>query len=332
MKKTVAIILAAASLAVCVPAVSGCNCGGKVKFTLSEEGGKHYIVSFSGVASTKGEYEIPAYYGEGIPVTEIAAEGFSSTDFSKIIVPETVTKIGRMAFSYCHSLKTVEFADGIALEKFSRAMFANSENLQQIKIPDSVTELEEYVFSGCRSLSNVETDSVEKIGYGAFVNCTSLEEINLPDTLKTIGESAFYGAGLKQIEIPDSVTDITTDDGEGNKSTVYGLGLAAFLGCTSLESARIGKGVKVIPSGAFGSCMALKEVYIPLSVEEIQGAYYREISIVYGHAFYGCNALTDIYYEGSEEEWKSIKIEYNKYSSSVNNDAIKNAVKHYNYE
>lgn len=329
MKKTVAIILAAASLAACVPAVSGCNCSGKVKFTLSEEGGKHYIVSFSGISSTKGEYEIPAYYGEGIPVTEIADEGFSNTDFSKIIIPETITKIGDMAFSYCHSLKTVEFAEGIAIGKFSRAMFANSEKLEQIKIPDSVTELDAYAFSSCTALSYVEMNSVERIGYSAFGNCASLKQITLPDTLTTIGEAAFYCAGLKQIEIPDSVKDIAVDGGE---STVYGLGLAAFLGCTSLESAKIGKGIKIIPSGAFGSCTALKEVYIPLSVQEIEGAYYREISIVYGHAFYGCNALTDIYFEGSEEEWKSIKIEYNKYSSSVNNDAIKNAVKHYNYE
>ena len=328
MKKTVAIILAAASFAACIPAFTGCNCSGKVKFTLSEEG-DHYIVSFAGLSSASGEYEIPAYYGEDkLPVSEIAAEGFSGTDFSKIIVPATVTKIGNMAFSYCRSLETVEFAEGIRIESISRAMFANSEKLQQIKIPDSVTTIDAYAFSGCNSLSDVYMGSVESIGDAAFNGCTALEQITLPDTLITIGEMAFYLSGLKSVDIPDSVHDVVTGDGE-EENTVSGLGMAAFLGCTSLESAKIGGGIKVIPSGAFGSCTSLKEVYIPLSVEEIGGAYYEKGSIVYGHAFYSCKSLTDVYFEGTEDDWKSIKIEYLQYSSSVNNDAIKNAKMHY---
>ena len=73
MKKITATILAASFAAACVSALSGCSNGG-VKFTLSEEGGKHYIVSFSGLSSPNSEYKIPAYYGEGdsyAPVTEI---------------------------------------------------------------------------------------------------------------------------------------------------------------------------------------------------------------------------------------------------------------------
>ena len=332
MKKTVSIILAAASLAACIPALSGCNCSGKVKFTLSEEGGKHYIISFSGLSSPRGEYEIPAYYGaDNIPVTEIAEEGFSSTRFSKIIIPETVEKIGVMAFGYCRELETVEFAEGIGLESFSRAMFANCAHLQSIKIPDSVRVLDAYAFSGCGELSLVDLASVESIGYGAFKDCTALEQVSLPDTLTTIGEMAFYCSGLKSVDIPHSVHDIVTD-GDDGESTVRGLGMAAFLGCSDLERANIGNGVKIIPPGAFGSCRSLKEVFIPLSVEELCGAYYQKSSIVYGHAFYGCTALTDIYFEGEEEQWKSVKIDYTQYSSSINNDPVKNAKVHYNCE
>ena len=331
MKKTVAIILAAASLAACAPVFSGCNCSGKVKFTLSEEGGRHYIISFSGLSSPGGEYVIPETYGnENIPVTEIAAEGFSGTRFSKITVPETVTKIGNMAFSYCHALKEVEFAEGIKLESFNRALFAHSENLQQITIPDSVKTIGAYAFSNCYGLSTVEMSAVESIGYSAFEECDVLERISLPSTLTTIGELAFYRAGLKEIEIPGSVTDKITVDGEDNESTVAGFGLAAFLGCTSLESVKIDEGVKIIPSAAFGACTALKEVHIPLSVEEIQGAHLEGNSLVYGDAFYGCTALVNVYFAGSEEEWMDIKIENSFYSSSVNNDPIKNA--RINYE
>ena len=326
MKKTLAIILAAASLAVCAPAFSGC--GGGVKFTLSEDG-THYTVSFSGLSSAKGEYEIPETYGNDIPVTEIAAEGFASTGFSKIIIPGTVTKIGVAAFSYCRALKEVEFAQSIRLEQFSQGIFGHCTSLQQIKIPESVTSIGAYSFSGCSALSSVEMSAVVSIGDGAFENCTALEEITLPSTLVTIGEEAFYCAGLKEIEIPQSVKDIPAEN-EGE--TVYGLGKAAFLGCTKLESVKINAEVKIIPSGAFGSCSSLKEIYIPLSVGEIEGAYYQNGALYYGHAFYNCTALTDIYFAGSVEQWKSIKIDFEQYSFTVNNDAIKSATLHYNFE
>ena len=41
-------------------------------------------------------------------------------------------------------------------------------------------------------------------------------------------------------------------------------------------------------------------------------------------AFYGCNSLTDVYYDGTEEEWNT------KVSIASNNDPIENATKHFN--
>lgn len=329
MKKITAIILTAvSSLAMCAPALSGCA-GDGVKFTLSEDG-THYTVSFSGLSSSSGEFEIPEYYGEDkIPVTEIASEGFSSTRFSKIVIPKTVTKIGTAAFSYCNQLKSVEFAEGIQLEKLSHGMFAKDVNLTGISIPDSVKELDNMVFYSCSKLSSVTMNSVERIGSGAFEGCTALEQITLPSALVTIGDMAFYNSGLKNVEIPDSVTDIQDDDG----NTVYGLGFASFNSCTSLESVKIGSGVGVIPSASFGYCISLKEIYIPLSVKEVQGAYYDNSAFIFGHAFYYCTALTDVYFEGDEEQWKDIKIDTkNLYASGVtmDNTAIIDAIKHYN--
>ena len=333
MKKITALFLSAVcSLAICAPVLSGCGDDG-VKFTLSEEGGKHYIVSYSGYSSPTGEYEIPAYYGEGenyAPVTEIAHEGFSSTNYSKIIVPATVTKIGNAAFSFCYSLERVEFEEGIKLDKINHGMFGSSTALQEIKIPDSVKTIEGLAFYECTSLSSVTMNFVETIGVRAFDKCRALEEISLPSTLKTIGTLAFSNSGLKSISIPESVCDTKKVDDGGNESVIYGLGYASFLNCVNLESVKIANGVETIPSGTFGCCTALKEVYLPLSIKEIQGVYSEKGVPVYGHAFYYDDALQDIYYEGSEEQWKDIKIDYTLFESYVNNDAIKNARKHYN--
>lgn len=331
MKKITAIVLAAtASLALCAPAFSGCSVG-NVQFTYSEEGGSpHYIVSFVGISSPQGEYEIPAYYGENIPVTEIAEEGFAATNYKKITVPETVKKIGRMAFSYCTGLESVEFAQGIELDNISVGLFYGSMRLARVSLPDSVKEVEGYAFYGCSHLSEVNLGSIEQIGHRAFAECKSLEQITLPSTLQAIASLAFYKSGLKEIEIPDSVKDVVTEDGDGNETTTPGLGIGAFLNCTSLESAKIGSGIKRIPSGAFGNCPSLKEIYIPLSVTEVDG---KDSASNVGHAFYGDTALTDVYYEGSQEQWNVIRINpddiyYN--GVQMNNKALINAEKHFN--
>ena len=332
MKKITAIILTAiSSLAMCAPALSGCG-GNGINFTLSKDG-THYTVSFSGLSSPTGEYEIPEYYGDdNLPVTEIASEGFANTRFSKIVIPKTVTEIGTAAFSFCNRLKSVEFAEGIQLEKISHGMFAKAVNLSEIAIPDSVKEIEGMAFYGCNKLASVTMNSVEIIGSEAFEACTALEQITLPSVLGTIGTMAFYNSGLKAVEIPDSVRD--TKD-EGGNITVYGLGYGAFNSCLSLESAKIGSGVSVIPSAVFGYCISLKEIYIPLSVKEVQGVYYENGSFVFGHAFYYCTALTDVYYEGDEEQWKDIKIDTkNLYESGVtmDNSAVIDAERHYEYK
>ena len=61
-------------------------------------------------------------------------------------------------------------------------------------------------------------------------------------------------------------------------------------------------------------CKRLASVTIPTSVTTIDE-----------RAFEGCNGLTDVYYEGSEEQWQAIDI-------APNNDALSKATIHYNSE
>ena len=64
-------------------------------------------------------------------------------------------------------------------------------------------------------------------------------------------------------------------------------------------------GIKAIAEEAFESCGNLQSIKIPSSVSSIDK-----------NEFLGCDSLTDIYYEGTEEEWKIISSKLNKKSLS----------------
>ena len=134
-------------------------------------------------------------------------------------IPNSVTTIGKYAFSDCDSLSS-------------------------INIPNSVTTIGEGAFSDCKSLISINIpNSVTTIGEGAFSDCKSLISINIPNSVTTIGEGAFsYCESLTNINIPNSVTTI---------------GKGAFGGCVSLTSINIPNSVTTIEDGALCCCLNL---------------------------------------------------------------------------
>ena len=263
-----------------------------------------------------------------------------------VIIPTSVTSIGDWTFYYCTSLTSVTIGNSVT--SIGDYAFYNCRSLTSITIPDSVTSIGSYAFSDCQSLTSITIpDSVTSIGNYAFYNtayyndtsnwdnsvlyisnhlikaksdvsgncaikngaktiasyafssCTSLTSITIPDSVTSIGNYAFYNCtSLTSVTIPNSVTSI---------------GYSAFDNCTSLTSVTIPDSVTNIGNFMFCGCTSLTSVTIPNSVTSI------------GHsAFYNCTSLSDVYYTGSEEEWKKISIGFN-------NTPLTNATIHYDY-
>ncbi len=108
-----------------------------------------------------------------------------------------------------------------------------------------------------------------------------------------------YEDNIKKVVINNSVTAI---------------GENAFYDCDSLTSITIPDSVTTIGAFAFFDCIGLINITIPNSVTTIGIC-----------AFLNCDSLTDVYYGGTEEQWKLISIGYN-------NDPLLNATIHYNSE
>ena len=226
------------------------------------------------------QYIKSAVIGSG--VTSIGKYAFYCCEaLTSVTIPDTVTVIGGGAFRGCSRLSGMTIPDTVT--GIGSYAFYNCSSLPSVTIPDGVTTISESAFEGCSRLSSVTIpDSVTSIGKSAFRDCCKLTGLTIPDNVTSIGDHAFNGCnGLTSVTIPASVTRISA---------------GMFYNCWSLSNVTIPNGVTSIGDSAFGNCTDLSSVTIPDSVTTIG----RD-------AFYYCS-LTDVYYDGTAEDWAKIFI------------------------
>ena len=205
--------------------------------------------------------------------------------------------------------------------------FNDCSALKDITIPDTVKGLGEDSFRGCsietatlpaiacihirnKELKTVVVTSGEKIGDSAFTSCVRLKSITLPTSIKTIDRFALSECtDLESIEIPSSVTHI---------------GEFAFERCASLKNVSVPSSLTSIEDSIFSRCENLQyNVYdnayylgnkenpyvllMKAKNEEITScAIPEKTKVFYQDAFYGCDSLTGVYYEGDIGAWCDI--------------------------
>ena len=213
---------------------------------------------------------------------------------SEYVIPNSVTRIGRYAFSGCKSLTSITIPDSVT--SIGDYAFEGCTSLTSITIPNSVTSIGNSAFSGCESLTNIIIpDSVTSIGSGAFENCTSLTSVTIPGSVTSIDYSAFENCtSLTSVTIPNDVTSI---------------GYGVFQGCTSLTSVTIPNSVTSIDSSAFSSCTSLIGITIPNSVTSIGYGVFQDctslssITIPNSVTSIGDSAFYNTAYYNDESNW-----------------------------
>lgn len=180
--------------------------------------------------------------------------------------------------------------------------------IEQVEIADGVTEIGTETFQGCSSLTDVSIpDSVISIGDAAFLGCEALREISIPDSVSTIGSCAFANCvSLTEIDLPAALTKIES---------------MTFKHCWNLISIDLPFGVTSIGEQVFWQCRKLENIVIPNSVKSIgnytlgEGTNLRSVFIPSSVTYIGesCfvglwtgSPLSDIYYGGSESQWKNL--------------------------
>lgn len=268
-------------------------------------------------ATVTGDVVIPEILG-GYPVTSLAKKSFSGChSIDSLEIPQTITYIDDEALSYmwCKKIIVSDYNSGYSSDE--RGVLFNKDKTQIIRypalceeeayeIPATVTEFVGRPFQHCQfGLSYVSIpEGVKTIPNCAFMGATTLKKIDLPSTLETIGPNCFaYCYSLNDPEIPASVTKI-----EGS----------AFTYCNDLRTFHFPENISTVSWGVLSDCPMLERVYIPKTVTQIQD-----------YAFSGSSLISDIYYEGTEEEWNSIT---DNTATNDSNAAFLNARIHYNYD
>ena len=174
------------------------------------------------------------------------------------------------------------------------------DDIKSIVINDGITKIGNYAFDNFGSLMYVSIpDSVTEIGSNVFKYCTNLRSIVIPNSVYTLNYSAFEGCkNLVYITLSNSISYIQD---------------TTFKGCSSLTHVTLPDSVYYINASAFSGCTSLKSITIG-----------KNVVAIYNNAFNECTALKDVYYTGTEDQWKGISID------TTGNTALQNATMHNN--
>ena len=228
--------------------------------------------------------------------TNTLIQGYKTT-----IIPNSVTSIGRSAFSDCTGLTSITIPNSVT--SIGEFAFSGCTGLTSVTIGNSVTSIGWDAFRGCTGLTSIVVES-DNIVYDSRNNCNAIIETAtntliqgckttiIPNSVTSIGYRAFDDCmGLTSITIPNSVTEV---------------GLSAFYDCMDLTSVTIGNSVTSIGEWAFYGCTGLTSIVIPNSVTSIGRSAFSDcrgltsvtignsVTSIGNRAFSYCTGLTSI--------------------------------------
>ena len=229
---------------------------------------------------------------------------FGNSNITHIILPNTITNIGRCSFYKCQSLINIELSS--ILKSIGYDAFNTCNNLLSIKLPDTVESIGQSAFIGCSNLTSIKlSESLISIGGYAFDGCSSLTSLIIPKNVTSIGTAQFGSfqncSSLTSIKVHPNNTIYNSNNNcnaiiktntnelvQGCKNTIIPSNITkicnhAFSGCTSITSISLHEGITNIGINAFYRCTGLTSIILPSTINFIDD-----------YAFENCSNLTSI--------------------------------------
>ena len=246
------------------------------------------------ILTISGKGEMPDYVDYTVNTTnsmQLSPWLFCRERISKVVIEDGVKYIGTNAF-LGFKMDSVVISESVT--RIGKAAFSSCTNLSVINIPTGVTRIEDNTFTFCKKLNSIILHTgITEIGSGAFAFST-LTQLTIPAGVKKIGARAFSGCkNLSAIAVDPGNMNFTSVDGvlfdkakttlmqfpAGHKDSIYTIpngtkkiGGHAFLGAQDLVAVTISADVKEIEEYPFKQVFRLKSLTVkwekPLSINE----------------------------------------------------------------
>ncbi|ELP89225.1 hypothetical protein EIN_486870 [Entamoeba invadens IP1] len=199
-------------------------------------------------------------------IKRIERETFSSCQLTEVMIPNSVTYLGKASFKNCTFLKKVVLS--LFIHTLKSETFSGCQNLSEINLTDSITTIQKSCFRNCFLQEVVLSDSLVSVGDGAFSfckvktvicarkeiphncfsQCQKLKVLELGTEVEFIGENCFENCSkLKHFECPQ---------------TLKYIGQKAFIRCSKLKEVELSENVIYIGQKAFSKCIKLEKLVI----------------------------------------------------------------------
>ncbi len=297
-------------------AFAGCTSLSKVYYngTIEDWCGINFENTYSSPMGYAGEFYIKnenGTYSEltkiSIPDTITTIKQYQFVGFShitKVEIPDTITSIESLAFFECFSLKYNEYNHCSYLGNWHNPylvlMELKDETATNIIVHPDTKVIATKAFSSHNNITNMTIQNkVTHIGDEAFSWCSELTKLSIPSSVISIGKDI-----LPKYEYGNNITTIKVDknnpvyDSRNDCNAVIETATNTLI--IACQNTIIPNSIVNIGDFAFQFLDKITDITIPKNIKNI-GNY----------AFFNCRRLTNVYYEGTIEDWCQIKFANN---------------------
>ena len=260
--------------------------GYKLRYTYADRDGSVTGLALNKYAGTEAEVRVP----DG--VTELIGWCcVGNNKVTSVVLPESVVKIGEVAFYKCKNLSSVTLPQGIV--EIGDSAFAECPKLTVIDIPDGLQKAAWLAEDDVRLRCSFGSSAAFALSKGGNNFCAGDFQMRYlfddEGNRNGLRLNKYLGTDA-EVTVPEEVTETGSafKDCKTVTKVVLPAGLTKlesniFSGCTGLKEIAIPEGVTLIGNGAFRDCEALTELALPQGLKKIGG-----------NAFIGCKSLTYI--------------------------------------
>lgn len=186
-------------------------------------------------------------------VEEIVNKAFKNNKtLKKVVLSNTINRIGSYAFAGCKSLEEVTLSCDIKIIK--KYCFYNCIALKKVAIPFELIKIEKSAFENCYSLIDLTHNLKTRVGKEKLYN-KNIKDKHLPIKLSSIEKKAFANCkSLESIYIPYEVNKLEK---------------SIFRNCENLKEVPLHNNISLINSYAFLGCKNLKKIKLPSNLKKL---------------------------------------------------------------